>query len=254
MITPDFDGNAYAKVQDVFTVASRFAQDAYTKAQTFVNAINATVYSPPALTVTWNSLAAPTLPSLPATPSLPSIQFNDLGPTPGSLSLPMPGVQIDDFAITEPTLQEFTAPSVNFGVAPTVPGVADIAVPDAPTLNFPAPPAQLGLNTVTFGGLNLREDWLDRLDDVPELEILEPTPYSYARGPEYASALLEELKAKLLQRMQGGTGLDPVVEQGMSRFFPRRTTPRAATSWTPPSTTSGTTRWSVAMNSGAWIA
>lgn len=215
MSTPDFAGSAFAKVEDVFTVASQFAEDAYTKAQTFVNAINSTVYAPPTLSVTWNSLAAPTMPSLPAAPTLPVIDFVTPGPLPTALNLAEPSVNIDDFTISEPILQDFPAPVVSFGTAPTVPSVANVAVPDAPEVSFPPPPVQLGLSTVSFGGLNLREEWLDRLDDVPELEILEPTPYSYARGPDYASALLEELKAKLLQRMQGGTGLDPAVEQAI---------------------------------------
>jgi len=215
MSTPDFDGSAFAKVEDVFTVASQFAENAYTKAESFVNAINATVYAPPTLSVTWNSLTAPTLPSLPAPPVLPDITFSAPGGMPAELTLPVPSITIDDFSEPAPTLADPLPPTINYGMVPTVPSIGNVPVPEAPTLSFPEAPTQLGLNIVSFPGLNLREEWLDRLDDVPTLDIVEPTPYGYARGPEYASALLEELKAKLLQRMQGGTGLDPLVEQAI---------------------------------------
>lgn len=211
----DFDGSPAAKVTDVFTIASQFAEDAYTKAESFVNAVNATIYAPPTLTVTWNSLAAPSLPSLPTVPVLPEINFVAPGPLPAELSIPEPTISIDDFTEAAPTLLDPVAPAVNYGVVPTVPEIGNVAVPTAPTLSFPAAPAQLGLSIVNFPGLNLREEWLDRLDDVPTLNILEPTPYSYARGPEYASTLLGELKARLLNRLQTSTGLDAAVEQAI---------------------------------------
>jgi hypothetical protein len=90
-----------------------------------------------------------------------------------------------------------------------------VPVPDAPELVFPDAPTQLSLTLPTFGALNLREDWLDKLDVMPELELVAPTPYTHSQSPEYASALLESLKTALHSRMQGGTGLPPAVEQAI---------------------------------------
>lgn len=211
----DFYGGPTEKVQDVFLVAQQFANDAYTKAESFVDVLNSTIYAPPTISVTWNSLAAPSLPGLPAAPTLPDIVFNAPGGTPAELVLDVPNVTIDDFTEVAPTLNEVAAPTVNYGSAPTVPALSEVTVPDAPTLSFPAAPTQLTINTVTFGGLNLREDWLTKLEDMPTLDLLAPTPYSYARGPEYASALLDSLKSTLNLRMQGGTGLPAAVEQAI---------------------------------------
>lgn len=203
------------KVTDVFQTADRFAKEAYEKAESFLDAMSTTTYAPPTLTVTWNSLAAPSLPGLPSAPTLPEIAFAAPGSTPGELSLPEPNISIDDFTEEAPELANLTAPTVNYGTAPVVPGVGEVAVPEAPELTFPTAPTQLAINTISFAGLNLREEWLDRLEEIPTLDLVEPTPYSYARGPEYASALLDSLKSTLHQRMQGGTGLAPAVEQAI---------------------------------------
>jgi hypothetical protein len=73
----------------------------------------------------------------------------------------------------------------------------------------------LSLTTHSFGGVNLHEDWLDKLDDMPELQLLEPAPFEFKRAPGYASELMGNLKAILAARIQGGTGLKPVVEQAI---------------------------------------
>jgi hypothetical protein len=45
-------------------------------------------------------------------------------------------------------------------------------------VSLPDAPAFLALSTHQFGGVNLHEDWLAKLDDMPELQLLEPAPLS----------------------------------------------------------------------------
>lgn len=202
-------------VSGLFGAAASYAGNATEKAESFLSALNSSIYTPPTLTVTWSSLAPPSIDGLPATPTLPDIEFVVPGGLPGELSLDTPTITIDDFTESAPMIADLTAPTISYGSAPVVPAVGEVAVPDAPTMAFPAAPTQLAISTISFGGLNLREDWLDKLEDIPTLELLSPTPYSFAPGPDYASALLDSLKSTLHQRMQGGTGLPAAVEQAI---------------------------------------
>jgi hypothetical protein len=211
----DFLGGPAAVVADVFNIAKQYAADAYEQVADFSGALTSTIYAPPTISVTWNSLVAPSIDALPPAPTLPTINFVVPGGTPNELSLPVPDINIDDFNEAAPVLGNPTAPVVNYGVAPTVPAIGAVPVPDAPDLVFPDAPAQLSLSLPTFGALNLREDWLDKLDVMPGLELVAPTPYGYSQNPAYASELLSELKSKLYLRMEGGTGLDPLVEQAI---------------------------------------
>jgi hypothetical protein len=211
----DFSGGAGEKVGDVFRVAQSFARVAYDRAEEFIDSLSSTVYAPPSLSVTWSGLAAPSIDALPAVPTLPTINFVVPGGTPNELSLPVPNINIDDFNEAAPALNELVAPVVNYGVAPTVPDVGAVPVPDAPELAFPDAPMQLSLSLPTFGGLNLREDWLDKLDVMPELELVAPTPYTFTQNPDYSSAVLESLKSVIQTRLAGGTGLPPAVEQAL---------------------------------------
>jgi hypothetical protein len=93
-----------------------------------------------------------------------------------------------------------------------VPEVGTVTVPDAPSLDSIATPTYLSLSVPSFAGVDLHEDYLANLENIPVLDLVEPTPYSYTAGPEYASTLLENLKAKLNERIAGGTGLSPAVE------------------------------------------
>lgn len=197
-----------------FAQAQSYVNNAQSQLSSFTSALNTSIYAPPTLSVTWNSIAAPTLPSLPAAPSLPAISF--VAPAaPGALNLAAPSVTIDDFTEVAPVLNLPAAPTLNYGAAPTIPAVANIATPSAPLIELPAAPVYLSLSTPTFAGIDLHADYLAKLDDMPTLVLAAPTPYSYALGPEYASTLLTELKAKLLERMNGGTGLPAAVEQAI---------------------------------------
>lgn len=201
-------------VESTFNRAVSYAASAQASLTSFTNALNAAVYAPPTISVTWAAIAAPSLPSLPSQPSFPTIAF--AAPTaPDALTIDTPTLTVDSFAEVAPTTTFASTPVVVYDEAPTVPDVADIAVPSAPTVTLPSVPVYLGLSTPTFGGLDLHESYLDNLTTIPTLTLVSPTPYNYNRGPEYASALLTDMKLIVASRLGGGTGLDPAVEQAI---------------------------------------
>lgn len=202
-------------VRTAFADARTYANDATSRMTTFLSSLNTSIYAPPSISVTWNSLTAPTLDSLPEVPALPTIQFAAPSGQPGSFAPVAPTINIDSFDEEAPELNLPSVPNIVYGQAPTIPSIGAVAVPAAPTISAPSVPAYLTLSAVGFGGVDLREDWLDRLEDIPELDLVAPTPYRYARGAEYASALLDSLKGRIQQRLAGGTGLDPAAEQAI---------------------------------------
>lgn len=206
---------AAEQVESAFSKATEYAADSRTAAASFIAALDASIYTPPTLSVTWESLAAPAMPSLPDVPTLPTIAFTAPTPLPAALALAEPDVSIDTFSESAPVITLPTAPEISYGTAPTIPAIGTVTVPDAPTISTPSAPTYLAISTITTPTIDLREDWLTQLETIPTLNLLEPTPYSYTRGPEYASALLDALKAKLAERIAGGSGLSTAVEQAI---------------------------------------
>ena len=202
-------------VQDKYDRSIDLADAATDAVNGFQEALNASIYAPPTISVQWQTLAAPNLPPIPDLPELPEIDLQVPSGEPSALDATMGNVQIDDFDIVMPELNFPAAPNLTIGQAPVLPEVRDVAIPDAPTIVLPDAPAFLALQTHTFGGINLHEDWLDKLDDIPTLSILQPAPFAYSPGARYASQLLDNLKAQLNARIQGGTGLSPAVEQAI---------------------------------------
>lgn len=201
-------------VASTFALAQTYATDAKTALAGFTNALNSSIYAPPTVSITWNSLAEPTLPNLPAAPALPNIEYT--APTaPGAFAPTDPSLVIGTFSENAPTTTFPTTPTASFGSVPSVPTPASVTVPTMTALSFPAEPTYLALDTPTFGGVDLHEAFLTKLDNIPVLSLVAPTPYSYSLGAEYASTLLTTLKATLLTRMAGGTGLAPAVEQAL---------------------------------------
>jgi hypothetical protein len=207
--------SAAEQVDNTFNKATIYATEAKTAAATFLSALEGAIYAPPTLSVTWDSIAAPTLPSLPAVPTLPTITFNAPGFTPNQLALAEPTITIDDFTEVAPTLTLSTPPTVTVGAVPTVPAVVTPTIPTAPTLPAVAQPTYLSLSTVTTPTIDLRDSWLTSLETVPALTLLEPTPYSYSRGADYASSLLSSLSSTLLARISGGSGFSTAVETAL---------------------------------------
>lgn len=202
-------------VNDKYDRSIELANAATTAVDGFQKALNDSIYSPPTVSVQWQTLAAPNLPPIPDMPALPDIDLAIPVDMPGALDATMGNVQIDDFDVEAPVLNFPATPNLTIGTAPALPEVRDVDMPDAPTIVLPDAPEFLGLQTHTFGGINLHEDWLDKLDEIPELSIMQPVPFSYSPGAKYASQLLDNLKATLNARIQGGTGLAPAVEQAI---------------------------------------
>ena len=204
-------------VNSTFSLAKQYATSAERELASFAARLKDSIYTAPTLSVKWNTLAAPTLPGVPGAPTMPTIAFDTsiVGNSPPQLAEVAPVLSISDFTEVAPTLSMPSAPTISYGVAPAVPSVNDVAVPGAPTLAMPALPSLLSINTVPFGGIDLHDEWLDGLEDRPTLELLSPTPYTYTQGADYASELLDKLKAVLSARMNGGTGLAPAVEQAI---------------------------------------
>lgn len=200
-------------VNDKYAKSAALADAAAARASASAQAFNAAIYAPPQISVSWQTLAAPNLPPIPDLPALPSIDYREPGGEPGSLTASMRDVAIDDLNIEVPTLDFGQVPELTIGQAPTLPQIRDVSVPDAPDVQLPDAPQFLQLQTHDFGGVDLREQWLERLDDIPELSLLQPAPFEYRPGARYASQLLDNLKAVLNARIQGGTGIPPAVEQ-----------------------------------------
>ena len=216
---------ASAQVDSVFDAAAGYASTATGLLTNFTNALSGAIYSAPSVNISWQSPAPPAVPTIPLPPAPIDITYVAPSPLPDPFSEPSPTIDIDTFAVATPDISLPVAPTVSYGTAPTVPGVTTPTMPTIGELITPEAPTYLTLNTVTFGGVDMHEDWLAKFENIPSLEMLSPTPYSYARGPEYASALLSGLQAKLAERLTGGTGLPAAVEQAIwDRARSRETT------------------------------
>lgn len=206
---------AATEVVDAFDRSEEYARVAMEQVDVFLGQLNDAIYTPPTVSVTWNSLTPPSLDPLPAVPTLPSIVFDTPDGQPTELALAEPTITIDDFTEAAPVLDIGAAPVVSYGATPTVATPATVAVPSAPVIVSPDAPSYISISTPTMAAIDLHPEWLDYLDTIPTLSLVPPTPFSYARGAEYASSLLTALKATLLTRLSGGTGLAPAVEQAI---------------------------------------
>lgn len=200
-------------VQDHYARSIALANTAMTESSRFQDALVASYYQPAQIDVKWQTLPAPNLPPIPELPELPEISLEEPGGMPGAFNPILRDVQIDDFDVQMPELNFGQAPELAIGRAPALPQMREVAIPEAPSVTMPDAPQFLALQTHTFGGINLHEGWLDKLNDIPELSILQPAPFAYRPGAKYASRLLDNLKATLNARIHGGTGLVPAVEQ-----------------------------------------
>ena len=198
-----------------FDQAKAYADSATSALTGFTDALNASIGAPPTpFSPQWTPPTPPSAITPPPAPTLPGITVTTPN-TPGAFTEGKPVIVVTDFTDEEPNLNLPPAPTVIYGLAPIVPDVSDVNMPNEPEMADVALPTFLSLSTPTFGGVDLHYDYLSKLEDIPTLELVQPTPYHYARGPAYASALLDNLKAVLNERIKGGTGLNPAVEQAI---------------------------------------
>lgn len=145
-------------------------------------------------------LPTPTLPNLPSSPTLSDIVIGSAGAVPaftGSVSVNMPA---------PPSLFTVTAPIKDYTLD------LSVVYPDAPSTDLPAVPSLLSLNIPSPLPL-----------DLPVFNMAFPSAsgvyipsitFSYLENP-YSSEVLDAIKAELLFRMNGGTGLNPTVESAI---------------------------------------
>jgi hypothetical protein len=209
-----FDGPA-SIVEDKYNRSVEYADSALEQVEEFQEALRNSVYPPEQITARWESTPVPTLEAVPDIPTLPDISLELPSNVPGALTADLPDIDIEDFDGVAPTLDMPSAPELTIGTAPAIAEVRDVFIPDAPDVVLPDAPDFLTLNVQTFAGVDMHEDWLDKLDDVPTLDLVAPTPFTFTPGSRYTSALMETLKATLNARMAGGTGLNPVVENAI---------------------------------------
>ena len=210
----DVNGPA-AIVADKYAKSTAFADQAMSSVDRFQAALSGSIYSPPTISVAWSSQTAPHLPAIPALPQLPSVSFREPAGQPAGMTQTLRDVPIDEFNVAPPPLNFGRAPVITVGQAPKLPELRDVEVPGAPIVDLPAAPQFLTLTTHSFNGVDLHEGWLNRLSSIPELTLLQPTPFQYSPGARYASQLLDSLKANLNARIHGGTGLSLAVEQAI---------------------------------------
>lgn len=190
-------------------IADRASEEVARTAQVFRDNSD---FTPEQISAQWATLEAPELPDVGDIPALPAIELQIPDNLPGPLTATLPQMQVAEFTGTAPALTIPVAPSLVIGSAPVVPTVRDVEIPDAPTVTLPDAPQFLTLQTHTFGGVDMHEEWLDPLGDVPKLDLVEPAPFAFSPGARYASELLGSLQARLNQIIHGGTGLAPAVE------------------------------------------
>lgn len=118
----------------------------------------------------------------------------------------------EPFDGSPPTLSFPTAP-VFAETAPGAPGVDVSYVDPGLSVQLPTAPELMSLNVVTFSGLNLPT--IDP-NAIPQLTLVAPSIREYVPGAQYTSQLLTDLKSYLDNIIvNGGTGLNPSVEQAM---------------------------------------
>lgn len=197
-----FTNGPAAQVDRIFGKAEQYAKTAESGLKGFTAQLERIDYAPPINSsgFKWDDVKPPAFDPGPQKPVLPPIGFKGPSGVPTDLAEELPDIEIDKFTELAPGVNMPIAPSLSYGSVPSVPSVGVVTVPDAPLLVMPDTPGYMTINTVSFGGVDLHENWLTRLEDTPTLTLASPTPYSYVAGPEYASSLLDNLKARLLAR------------------------------------------------------
>lgn len=204
-----------AQVAASFTQAKTYADSAMSHLDGFTSALNAAVYAAPSLSMSGVMPAMPPLRELPALPAFEEIPFTPPANPPLNALPDLPDLDVPEFAERAPEVSYPVRPTLNYGNAPVIPTIGEVAMPNAPALDAIATPDYLALSVVEMDAVNLRSDYLAKLENIPTMELLKPAPYSYTRGPAYASTLLSNLKATITARLAGGTGLSPAVEQAI---------------------------------------
>lgn len=163
-----------------------------TAVQRFIDSAAALTPDRPGLGVSF------TTKDLPAAPVIPDIAIDS--------------VEVADFASSAPTLDIPQAPSASLPSAPSAPAFVDPLLPDAPIISLPATP--------TFDAITLPEPPSIQIPSfnstLPLDTLTSPSNVFSFYEQAYQSALLDSVKAKLLDNLEnGGYGIEPADEQAL---------------------------------------
>jgi hypothetical protein len=199
--------NAAVYVNDLWTLTQSYIAAHTASAQAFLNSFQNLDFSTPTNSITWNSIAPPSLPAVPDAPTLPDITVNLPATTPTALDEDIPVLSIDTFTEVAPNITYESPPALSYGTAPTVPEVSSVALPDVPVIDVISAPNYLSVSTPTFAGIDLHTDVLDLLTDVPTLSLVAPTALSYTPktlNDIYTLTLANAIKTELSNRIANG--------------------------------------------------
>lgn len=198
-----------------FTQAKAYADAAQAKLGEFTSALNSAIYAAPSVSMSVTPPVMPPALTMPPVPEFGEISYvPPTAPMLGAIAR-LPDLTTLEFTEPAPAINYPERPTLNYGSAPVIPSVGTVSMPAAPTLDVVSAPDYLSLSAVTMDTINLHANYLDKLTDIPTLELLKPTPYSYTRSAAYGSELLSNLKATITARLAGGTGLSPAIEQAI---------------------------------------
>lgn len=215
--TDNTNDDALLFVSGGYNIFIDLATRTYDLAIEQTQAINAFTIAPIAFNVNFDfegELAAFQRPLKPVF-DLSRLDFND----PGNVPEPADFIPGDVVVATAPTFDE-VAPTISYGAKPDLPDiVAPIAPPRPVAAIIPLPPDYVLPELPTFESLNLPTlptvvipefDGQKPVFDV--VDINETWNYNYEA---YASTLLTDIKGKISQWLQGGTGLPAAIEQAL---------------------------------------
>lgn len=208
-----------ASVEGIFADQQKFALDANTRSQQFVDALLGLVQTDDdaAFTFIAGDFAASDhvgnaesrlLNFRPSTFIIPTI-----GGTPPTIADPsfptLPNILIPDFNANAPTLNFPQPPDATLPDAPLAPTVNDVPIPDEPTLDFPVAPILAGLDFPQSPALDLPTFQ----STLPIDDLVVPSfSFNFAEQP-YVSENLEALKIKLFNDLiDGGYGIETADE------------------------------------------
>jgi hypothetical protein len=195
-----------------FNTMNDYATSATSGATSAANMLASHVVGVPTTDVHFNSIDAHTTMGSPLKPIVPSISMGTRF-LPAPIGMVVPSLTLGvapTFSQPDPTINFPVVPSPLNLMAPVKDFVIDLSTsfPTAPITTLPPVPTFISLNLPTAPSLFL-----------PIFDIYFPTStltiptinFSFFENP-YSDALLTSVKNELLIRLQGGTGLNPVVE------------------------------------------
>jgi len=208
-------------VQDIINEQHDFAVGAVAQAQVFLDALSSLASADsinidglPETNYVSNGdggVAATLFGFRPVPPAIPTIAA--ILPTfVDSLISTLPDVVVPDFDKAAPILTIPDAPSGALPTPPTAPAISDPVIPSAPDITFPVAPTFTGIVLPDVPSISIP----DFSATLPEDDLLVPSNIFTFNEVLYQSALLDELKSKLLNDLEnGGYGIEPLDEAGL---------------------------------------